>query len=290
MSPADKSVVIYSTARTDTTDLIFSFAHGLRSIGNINVDTVDIQEYKAAGLRPDTDCFIFLGILRGTGLVFRECQQRNIDFIYVDHAYFNAGYERGWLRLTKNRHTMNVIRPCDSTRWDMYFAAENPLFKWNPQPSDDGSILVLPPTHAVAWMFDARDWLEQTIAEIKKYTDRPIIVRMKPSEPHVDENGELTGMIENESSATPLEEDIQRAHCIVAYNSNSSILATRMGVPVITAQYNPCFPISCAFNQLESDSLRDEPPREELFHWLAYNQFHVEELTSTVAWKSLFPT
>ncbi len=283
------SVVVYSTGRPDTTELIFGFAQGLRQIDGIEVDTVDIQDFKDAGLRPNTDCFVILGILRGTGFVFRECRERNIDFFYIDHAYFNAGYDRGWLRLAKNHHTMSERQPCDPARWEMYFAAENPISSWPRQRNKDDVILVLPPTNAVGWMFNAQSWLEDTLAEISKYSDRPIIVRAKPNEPHVDENGELIGMIANESHATSLDEDLQSAHCVVAYNSNSTILASRMGVPVITTQYNPCFSISRTFAQLESDTLWDEPPREELFHWLAYNQFHFEEFQNGEAWKQFFP-
>lgn len=283
-----KSVVVYSTGRPDTTDLIFSFAQGLRRIDNIEVNTVDIQDFKDSGLRPDSDCFVVLGILRGTGLVFRECKQRGIDFFYIDHAYFNPGYERGWLRLTKNHHTMSKLQPCGSERWEMYFATDNPVSRWPHERGRDDVILVLPPTNAVGWMFNAQSWLVDTLAEISKHTDRTVVVRAKPNEPHVDQNGELIGMITNESHATSLEEDLYRAHCVVAYNTNSTLLAARMGIPVITTQFNPCFPLSRTFSQLESDALWEEPPREELFHWLAYNQFHYEEFQNGEAWKNFF--
>jgi len=288
MNQAVKSAVVYSTGRPDTTDLIFSFARGLQEVDGIEVETVDIQEYKSTGLKPETDFFVILGILRGTGLVFRECRDQGIDFFYIDHAYFNAGYERGWLRLVKNHHTMCEIQPSDSLRWDTYFAAENPLSKWSPRQNNGDVILVLPPTQAVSWMFHAQTWLEDTLQEIQKYTDKTIVVRPKPNEPHVDDKGEPIGMVANETHATSLAEDLQRAHCVVAYNSNSTILATRLGIPVITTQYNPCFSITRSFNQLESDALLEEPPREQLFHWLAYNQFHFEEFQNGEAWRHLF--
>ena len=281
-----KSVVVYSTGRPDTTELVFSFVPGLKSISGLSVETADIQEFKDGGLHPNADCFVFLGILRGTGLVYRECKQRGIDFFYIDHAYFNAGYERGWLRVVKNHHTMSTLQACDSQRWDMYFAVENPILEW-PSKSRGDSTLVLPPTHAVSWMFGGQDWLDQTVSEIRKHTDRPINIRAKPNEPRVDDRGELMELITNESSATTLEQDLENAHCVIAYNSNSTILATRLGIPVITTEYNPCYSISKFFAQLESDSLFDEPPRETLFHWLAYNQFHFEELQNGAAWGAL---
>lgn len=284
-----KSVVVYSTGRPDTTNLVFSFANGLRNHGAIEIDTVDIQEFRNAGLRPNTDCFVFLGILRGTGLVYRECQQRNIDFIYIDHAYFNAGYERGWMRLTKNHHTMSHLKDCDSTRFDRYFATDYPFSPWRTESDPAAPILVLPPTNAISWMFRSGDWLESIQKEIRKYTTRPIIVRAKPSEPCVDENGDLLYMITNESSSVPLHDDMQRAHCVVAFNTSSTIQATQMGIPVIVTPYNPCHPVSFSVDQIESDALFIEPPRQHLFHWLAYNQFHVDELQSGEGWKHFFP-
>lgn len=282
------SAVFFSTGRPDTTDLVFSFAPGMATIPGVSVRMADIQEYKDNGLPIDTDCFVFLGILRGTGLVYRECKRRCINFYYIDHAYFSAGYERGWLRVVKNHHTMSKLQVSDPQRWNMYFANENPIFDWKSKESAGENILVLPPTHAVSWMFDEHSWLDETIAEIRKFSDRPVNIRAKPNEPRVDEHGELIDMILNESNETTLEEDLKNAHCVVAYNSNSTILATRMGLPVIASKYNPCHSISKTFSQLETDSLFDEPPREMLFHWLAYNQFHFEELQNGAAWRMLF--
>lgn len=82
----------------------------------------------------------------------------------------------------------------------MYFSTENALHGWSPPEVRGDSILVVPPTHAAARMFDAQHWLEQTLSEIKRHTARSITVRMKPTEPHVDEYGELAGMVANKSS------------------------------------------------------------------------------------------
>ena len=284
------NVVVYSTGRPDTTQLLFGFARGLAGKPNLNVEFAEIEEYKSQGLRTDADCIVILGILRGPGLVFKECRRRGIDFIYLDHAYFNSGYENGWMRVVKNAHTMSSISDADAGRFQSYFAADYPMDAWpdSPLPSD-APIIVLPPTHATCWLFDDFDWLERTCDMIRKHTHREIVVRPKPLEPRVDEEGNLLGLFENPSADTPLSEDLKRAHCAVIYNSNSAIDAIRWGVPLIATEHCPGHAISFGFDQIESEAFLVEPERVRLFNWLAWNQFQFQELIEGTGWDPFFP-
>ena len=92
------NVAAYSTGRKDTTELVKLITSGLNHLPHVNIHFIDISDFKSNGLNKCFDCHIFLGILRGTGDLYRECNENGIDFIYIDHAYFRPGYKFGWLR------------------------------------------------------------------------------------------------------------------------------------------------------------------------------------------------
>ncbi len=283
------TIGIYSTARADATNLLKSFVPCLNQLPDMDAIFLDIEQFWKNGLAKNIDCFVLFGILHGPGHVYKECQRKQIDFIYLDHAYFKPGYERGWLRATKNHHTMSRLEPASAERWQKYFAADYPLSEWQTAQRDDsGNILVLPPSAATAWLFDAHDWLDRTIEEITKKTNRPIKIRRKPQEPTVDKNGIFTGLVTHPSDATSLEDDLNNAYCVVSFNSNTTIEATRRGIPIITTNANACYPISFDIEHLEEPELCSEPNRLEMFHWLASNQFYFTELQNGYAWRQLF--
>lgn len=289
MSSSDRPrAVVYTTAAPLTTEIMKYVADGLQKTGQVDVQFVDIEEYNQSGLVPDTDMFVILGILRGTGHVYRDCMARGIDFYYIDHAYFRPGYENGWLRVTKNHHITNDLRNANPDRFDTFFAEEYPIEPWGAAGDPDGPILVLPPTDAVAWMFHDRDWTERTCDHLARLTDREVIVRRKPTEPRVTDDGELIGIVENEPAVGSLTDDLKRARCAVIYNSNSVIEALRIGVPVIASPYCAGHAVSRDLDRVESDEhLFAEPPRRDLFNWLAQCQFHLSELANGGGWQTL---
>jgi len=281
------NVAVYTTGREDTSRLSTLFATGLGRLIHTNVRLERIEDYVSGGLPEDRpDLVVMFGILRGAGDLFRQCRREKVPFIYIDHAYFKPGYETGWFRATRDDHCMNRLEPASPDRWNEYFADDHAFQPW--RGGAGSKILVLPPSGAIEWLFDDQDWLDRTLAEINQHTDRPVVVRRKPTEGRVDAEGRFLGLFDNvESSNAPLGDELADTYCVVAHNSTATLAATAAGVPVITAAPNCCRPIGFRFEDLETARLKDEPERLELFHWLAHNQFNFDELGSEKAWLKL---
>ena len=61
------------------------------------------------------------GILRGTRHVIREAIKSKIDYYYIDHAYFNAGYKgQFWNRISKNNLSINYSKNVSDERWKIF--------------------------------------------------------------------------------------------------------------------------------------------------------------------------
>jgi hypothetical protein len=206
---------------------------------------------------------VFWGILRGNERMIPEYQRRSWDFYYIDHAYVLRGHEYGNYKVTRNRFQAGPIvdRPADRLR----LFGDPEVRPWR---AGGRSVLICPPTGAVANFYRQHHWLEDTVRTLRLLTDRPLVVRQKAD------------------ADRPLQEELLDAHVLVTYNSNSAVEAVLAGVPVI------CDSV-CAAAQVSSTKLTDveNPPRPEnreawLRH-LTYSQFRLRELADGTAWRIL---
>ena len=244
-------------------------------------------------LPPKARAIIFSGILRGNAHLFEMARKRNVDFYYIDHAYFNNGYNGPcWMRITKNGFVQNAIIPsADKERFASNFHLE--LEDYNFKNKQD--IVILPPSNVVARVFDKIAWEENVIKEIRKYTDRPIVVRRKPGDT-IDNLLINPQKIRNKPKyEKSLEEVFRDAYCVVAYNSSAALDALRMGVPVICDKFCPVFPLTHSLNQIEDLKEKERMP---LFQSLAHGQYTIGEaqdlktfeyLKGVKQWKGMFP-
>ena len=215
----------------------------------------------------------------------------------IDHAYFEPGYQGdGWLRISKNKHTMNYIKDISSYRWDNFFSTKNKIMPWKKSEQRGSRILIIPPTNAICWYFNEYEWEKNILNYLKKIlnneTFKNIKIRYKPNEPFVDEHGNYLGIKQNsELDSVPLEEDLNNSCLVIAYNSQVALDATLRGIPVIVNKHNSCFGISFKFSDLEKgleNPVFDvEPDRLSLCKWLSYCQFSLKEVKNGFAWKTI---
>ena len=289
---------VYGTDREFTTQITLDFARGAVNYnnsvnGNWEVKHIPISNYLENGLPndldPETDAVATLGILRGTGLMLKEAKSRDIDYYYIDHAYYNPGYKKKcWLRITKNAHACTTLKDVDSTKFNSYdqYHIEN----WRTNAQRGKKILVLPPTDAVGWFFDAKDWEHNTVAKIQQHMpDSKIVIRHKPKEPIVDERGFLIRLETGAESNPPLEQQLDECFCVVAYNSMVALQATLMGIPVIVNEHSCCTRVSFSFEDLATpDVFNTEPQlREKLVWWLPHNQWKKTSIQDGTAWREI---
>ena len=227
----------------------------------------------------------------GAGMIkaVKHCWANNIPFFYIDNQYLgNMRSKKQYHRIVKNHvHDVRPIieRPRDRLetvikylRWAQLKRPDLLPTLLEPKPFTPGrSILVAPPSPKsfTLWDIDQEDWIDQTVAEIKKYTDRPIKIRLKRPR---DER-----FIEN-----TLEQDLEDSHCLVTYNSVSACEAIIYGKPAFTLGPNAASQLSLDdLSQLETPYIPSDDEREAWLRHLSYSQFTRAEMASGAAWDIL---
>ncbi|WP_083468141.1 FkbM family methyltransferase [Methylobacterium tarhaniae] len=208
--------------------------------------------YAEGGLRSGIP--IVWGVLRGSRDVLLQAEERGRLWMYIDHAYFGRGHLANY-RISLNRFEAGAVRACPSDRLDRLGI---PVEPWK---TEGRTILVCPPTEHFIKAHGVGSWLEDTLAELAKYTDRPIVVRQKPQpgEPSI-----------------PLAEALGTAYALVTHSSNVAIEAAVAGVPVYVSPTSAAAPVGNT--SLATIEERSFPDRRAWLQHLAYSQFSFDEI------------
>lgn len=130
-------------------------------------------------------------------------------------------------------------------------------------------------------------WLDDTLAELRQYTDRPILIRAHPG------NQEITREIKIKqpacviSDAADIRTDLDHAWATITYNSSPGVASLLWGVPVWVTDPDPAksqaWPL--AHRKLNKIEQPFYPDRQSLYDRLGQCHFTSEELRSGVAWR-----
>jgi hypothetical protein len=232
---------------------------------------------------------VFAGFIRGDGLIYNWCKENKKNFLYVDHAYVDRGYnpskiDSEWMRITCNDFcwNKNEIEPND--RWNKHFAHRFPLMQWN-SSREKSYILVLPPSEACKVMFPKSiDWTEKAIIDIKKRTSLPIRIREKPIQPKINPVTNAVIGFENYKHMITAEKEMLSAKLIVTYNSGVPALGTINGIPCYVSENAAAYPMSINLDYLNSPP---EPDRQAWLNQLVYHQYTTGEMRSGKVWNLL---
>lgn len=127
--------------------------------------------------------FISYGILRGTGEIFLK----STNYIYIDHGYMNSSDRiftndkktkvhnlSGYFRVVRNDLYFNKsYHNDDKTRFNSLNLTLKDLNKKGEK------IIISEPSEHVAKYLNLHNWLSDTIDEVKKHSDREIIIHNK---------------------------------------------------------------------------------------------------------------
>lgn len=240
------------------------------------------QFAKGCGMSPvDTDSFVYEDsknpiVLRGIlkHKIMKKCWQDNRDFYYIDTGYFGNEITRSnpngwkyWHRIVKNdlQHNELIQRPDDRFK---SFGKE-----FQPWKKKGKKILIAAPDEKPCKFYnvDYETWVDNTIKEIKKYTDRPIEVRQR--------NKVRKDRIISDTLQQALDNDV---FALVTFNSNAAVESIFHGIPVfVLAPTSAAKPVArTSLSEIENPYYADN---EELYAWgchLAYGQFHISEMKS----------
>jgi hypothetical protein len=135
---------------------------------------------------------------------------------------------------------------------------------------------------------DPMTWLNQTVEQIRQYSDRPIRVRAHPGDKQAKHY--LTADPRWEISTTSeLKDDLYNAWAVVTYNSSPGVAGAIEGIPVFVTDPNPknsqAFPVANTdLSQIENPKTFD---RQEWLHRLAMSHWNFEELSNGNAWRHI---
>lgn len=201
------------------------------------------------------------------------------DFYYIDTGYLgNLGKRKDYHRLVKNdvQHVNKIVEvPSDRYRNLIY---HKPYVEYKGRKNQDAeNILLVTPSDKPTKFYNInrKDWVEQTIAEIKKYTDRPIIVRDKPLRRERVQDHSIIQQFKKES-----------IFALVTYNSIAAVEAVHYGIPAFCLAPNAAQHVcSTDLKSIDNPDYPEDTEVLKLLHYLSYCQYTPNELSNGIALK-----
>lgn len=232
----------------------------------------------AAPLLPG-DVFMY-GSLRGLLPTLMQARREKRTVLYADNGYFLPGKsQESYFRITRNALQHNGEGELPFPKWLARERWQRLNLAIQPWRKNGRHVIVCPPARlfGAQFGFSADEWLESTVATLKKHTDRPIKVRAKMS---------WNDVKRAYRNPTPLSEDLNGAWALVTHCSNAAVESLLAGVPVFCT--DRCGASAMALSDL---SLIETPRMDEgRTRWatiLANNQWTLPEMKSGLAWKML---
>lgn len=176
----------------------------------------------------------------------------------------------------------------DPARWQQIQRdLDVPLRPWRTQ----GNHILICTQRQGGWSMkglNVMQWLNQTVDEIRKYSNRPIIVRAHPGDKQA--KNYLSRDPRWTISTNPgLKDDLHNAWAVITYNSSPGVAGAIEGIPVFVTDPQP--QNSQAFPVANTDLAQIEQPKTfERQTWaerLAMSHWNFAELTNGAAWRHI---
>lgn len=212
----------------------------------------------------------FWGFVGRNFQLVQEHIQKNIPWVFTDMPYWgrwnglkeavNPGMDFYW-RVIPNATHCNWVGDYPGDRFKRLGVE---VHDWQTRGDH---ILVCPSSPTMERFIGKAGWTEHTIATLKKYTDRPIKVRLKPR---------AKGTSGPAAARIPFSEDARNAHAVVTSVSMAAVEAACLGIPVFCHEQGPVSPI--AEKDLSKIETPIRPDRTQWLNTLSYFQFTEREL------------
>ena len=198
--------------------------------------------------------------------------ERKIDYFNVEKGYCNWWKPKFW-RLTFNENQVTEIKgQWDNKRFTAFNMPMRPMKKSGEQvyivaPSQNGfDIYDLP--------IKVDDWIEQTVAEVKKYTDRPIKIRRKVPKKARGSRGFC--------------DTLDNIYCVISLHTMAVTEVLREGIPVISMHPGVLKNFSSnKISQINNLYYPSDVERTKLFNCLTNIQFTNQELVDGEALETM---
>jgi hypothetical protein len=219
---------------------------------------------------------------------------QNRHTVIIDSNLFN--YDVGKFHPAHySRYSMDGVFPTtgnyfndtvDPSRWKQISADLNLSLKdWR----TTGEHILLACQRNGGWSmngYNVVDWIKHTVVEIRKYSDRPIVVRGHPGDKHAAKYLAQQNVDWSLSKNEKIKQDFQNAWATITYNSSPGVASAIEGIPVFVT--DPDLKISQAYAVANIDLSQIENPkmfeRQQWLDRLAMCHWKFEELSNGSAW------
>jgi len=137
--------------------------------------------------------------------------------------------------------------------------------------------------------YNVVDWVKKTVLEIRKHTDRPIVVRGHPGDKNAMSYLTQKGVDWKLSRKDKIVEDFKNAWATVTYNSSPGVASAIEGIPVFVTDPDP--QISQAYSVANLDLSKIESPevfeRQRWVEKISMCHWKFEEISNGSAWKHM---
>lgn len=206
------------------------------------------------------------------------CEKQNRNYYYIDTGYIgNLEKRKNWHRIVKNgmQHS-DVLYNLPAERFKNLASNKSylPFTGWKKAGKN---ILIVTPSDKPCKFYgiDRTAWVNDTIQELKKHTDRPIIIR--------DKGLRRERIGSNNIYKQFIADDI---YAVVTYNSIAATEAIGFGIPCFTLAPNAADTFCLKdLSKIENPLYEDEHKVVKWQHWLAYCQYTPEEMQTGIAMK-----
>jgi hypothetical protein len=228
--------------------------------------------------------------------VFESQKKQNKSTIIIDSNLFN--YKDKDHPTRYSRYSMNGVFPTTGN----YFWHQPDPKRWQQISRDldihlknwriSGNHILICTQRNGGWSMkglSVLDWLEHTVDNIRKYSDRPIIVRGHPGDKKAKNYLKSVPGRYTVSSNDHILDDFRDAWAVVTYNSSPGVAAAIEGIPTFIT--DPCPQTSQAYevgnyelSDIESPQLKD---RQGWIEKISMCHWHLGELDSGAAWRHM---
>lgn len=227
-------------AQTRSAEIMGAFAEGVKG-----------EVIREGNKYPGGDVALW-GLLRGAKELREKVKESGNTYYAVDHAYIGREEQ---FRVTRNGFQQTEVFDRPEDRWQRLKDKYRPVVKdWR----RGGSYILFAMSSTMVYeYFGQVGWEGLTTYEIRRHTDRPIVVRKK-------------------AHTESLQDQLSRAWCVVTHASMVAVDAVLAGVPVYVTGPSIARPMG----QTDLSKIEEPifPDREAWFRSLAYAQFDLKDM------------
>ena len=232
---------------------------------------------------------LWQGKMKGYQSIWEECQKKNTPVVVLEVGGIkrNETFKVGINGV--NREADFANQTFDGERWKKL------NIELKPWRSTGDTIIICGQHHrSHQWRNNPtlNLWFEQQINEIRKHTDRPIVIRPHPRNPtgfDISKWKNVTKVLPqrdyNTVDDTDFKETLKQAWAVVNYSSNPAMMSVFNGIPVFVSEQSLCYDVgNTSLSNINNPAM---PDRSNWANKLAYTEWTTEEIKQGLPWQRI---